>query len=85
MINIENEIKDQVSARLKQLLFDENVTQYRNHETFYSNSNRPYQFLVWKLQPTNIEEFGNEMQQLVEKNGYQCIPGASEVTTYNPD
>lgn len=85
MIDIENEIKDQVKARIKHLLFDANVIQYRGYETFKSNINQSYQFLIWKLQPESPEKFGNEIQDLVENKGHHCIPGAWDVSTYKPD
>ncbi len=85
MLNVENEIKDQVAVRIKQLLLDDNVKQYRDYETFNSNSNHHYQFLIWKLQPENLEKFSNEIQDLVENKGHQCIPGAWDITTYNPE
>lgn len=43
-----------------------------------------YQFLIWKLQPENWEQFSQEIQKLVEEGDYQCIPGAWDVSTYNP-
>ncbi len=82
---IEDEIIAQVTTRLKNLLFDQSISSYRNHEFFYSEADRGYQFLIWKLQPVNLENFSKEIEQLVNKNGYELIPGACDVSTYNPD
>jgi hypothetical protein len=82
---VEDDIRDQVHSRLKELLFDQNIHNYKNHESFYSKTNRCYQFLIWKLQPENWDEFSKEIQQLVEQEGYECIPGAWDVSTFDPD
>lgn len=80
---IENEIKEQVSNRIKQLLFNDNVTDYRNYETFYSKDNHPHQFLIWKLKFSDIDKeiFGQEMQDLREIQGHYSIPGACDIVT----
>ena len=79
MIEVESEVKDQVAARIKQLLFDSTVTQYRHYESFYSNTNQCYRFLIWKLPTDNLEEFGKTMKELIEQQGHHCIPGANDV------
>ncbi len=66
-------------------MFDDSIEHYKDHELFYSKSNRAYRFLIWKLQPIDLDKFSNEVQRLVEQSGYQCIPGAWDVSTYNPD
>jgi hypothetical protein len=52
---------------------------------FYALSNPTYQFLIWKVQPKDLKAYSAEVQELVEKNGYQLIPGVCDVSTYNPN
>lgn len=59
--------------------------QYCDYETFSSNTDRNYQFLIWKLQLENPEEFSNEITDLIENKGYQFIPGAWDVVTCGRD
>ena len=68
MLDMENEIKEQVANRIKQLLFDDNILEYRNYDTFYSKTNDPYKFLIWKLKfsDTDKEKFAQEIQDLIE-------------------
>jgi hypothetical protein len=81
---MEDDITQQVKQRIQSLLLNNEIPNYREHESFRSQSNQNYQFLIWKLQPENWDQFSGEMQQLVENKGYQFIPGACDVTTYNP-
>jgi len=82
---MEDDVVLQVQNRIKALLFDSKISNYRQHEFFVSRSNKRYQFLIWKLQPDNLEQFNREIQELIEKQGYQCIHGAWDVSTYNSD
>jgi hypothetical protein len=82
---IDDSLNAAVSARLKELLFDKTISQYKNHEMIISNSGSKYQFLFWKLQPLDWEGFSSDLQKLVELEGYKMIPGACDVTTFNPD
>lgn len=80
---IEEDIKDQVQNRIKTLLFDETINHYRNHEIFTSSSNKNYQFLIWKSQPTDWNFFCDEIEDLVIQQEYQLIKGACDVSTYD--
>ena len=82
---MENDVIIQIQNRIKTLLFDDKIIDYRKHEYFISQSGQKYRFLIWKLQPENWEEFSKEMQYLHENQGYQSIPGACDVSTYDPD
>ena len=59
------EIKNQVNERLKKLLFDATVVSYKNHELFFSDEKHKYCFLIWKVQPINLSEYGKELQNLI--------------------
>lgn len=82
---IETDVIEQVQSRLKELLLNEKIINYRDHEFFHSKTNQRYQFLIWKIQPENVEEFGKKIQRLIEIEKYECIPGAWDVSTYNPE
>jgi hypothetical protein len=82
---MDDHVIQQVKARIKSLLFDQAITCYREHEIFCSQSNQPYHFLIWKIQPNNVDAYAAEVQALIEKHGYQFIPGACDVSTFNPD
>lgn len=82
---MENDVFLQVQKRIVTLLRDDKIINYREHEIFLSQSGQKYQFLIWKLQPVNWEEFSQEMQHLHEKQGYQSIPGANDITNYERD
>lgn len=82
---MEDDVIIQIQNRIKALLFDDKIIDYREHEYFSSLSGQKYQFLIWKLQPGNWEEFSKEMQNLHENKGYQSIPGACDVSTYDLD
>jgi hypothetical protein len=82
---IDEKIQHQVFARIKNLLSDQSIEDYKNHELFFSESKHAYRFLIWKLRPINFDDFSTEVQRLVEQDGYQCIPGAWDVSTYNPE
>lgn len=79
-----NDISTKVSARLKELLFDNTTHEYKNHETIISASGDKHQFLFWKLQPIDWEGFCSDLKKLLEQEGYKMLPGACDVTTYNP-
>lgn len=82
---MEADVIIQIQNRIETLLFDDKIIDYREHECFFSPSGQKYQFLIWKLQPKDWEKFSKEMRYLHEELGYQSIPGACEVSTYNPD
>lgn len=82
---MDTEIKNQVNERLKKLLFDTENNSYRDHELFYSEAKHGYCFLIWKMQPRDLNEYGEELKKLTKDKKYQFIPGACEVSTYDPD
>jgi len=83
--NMEPDIVIQVQNRIKTLLVNDNIVEYREDEAFYSQSGKKYQFLIWKLQPENWDTFSKEIQSLHELQGYESIPGACDVSTYDPE
>jgi hypothetical protein len=83
---MENNVILQVQDRIKTLLFDKTIDKYREHESFCSHSNQHYQFLIWKLPlEKNLQQFGKEIEQLVVQQGYQCIPGAWDVSAHDAE
>ncbi|MBV9575351.1 MAG: hypothetical protein JO149_01870 [Gammaproteobacteria bacterium] len=82
---IEDDIHDQVYARLKELLLDQSINYYKNYESFYSRTNHCYQFLIWKLMPENLDDFSKEIQRLIEQEGHECIPGIWDISTFDPN
>lgn len=82
---MENDVVVQVQNRLKALLFDDKIISYREHENFLSESGQKFRFLFWKLQPNNWDKFCKEVDNLCEKHGYQFVPGACDVSTFEID
>ena len=83
---MEDDVIIQIQNRINTLLFDNKIIDYREHEYFSSLYRvKKYQFLIWSLQPESWEEFSKEMQNLHENQGYQSIPGACDVSTYDLD
>lgn len=77
---IEEKVKKAVQQRIETLLFDDSITNYKDHETFLS-----HKFLIWKLQPINWSFFSKEIESLIKHQGYECIPGAWDVSTFNSE